>query len=69
MLLWHAGCEHKHDLEKGTLKMSQAGHTSRVLERVSINRTVATPAFVSSDFKVDEGEDFEGRYVRQWDII
>ena len=62
VLVWYAGCEYKHDLEKGTLKSPQAGHTQRVLERFSINRTAATPAFVSSGFKVDEGEDFEGRY-------
>ncbi|CAM9372171.1 unnamed protein product [Sphacelaria rigidula] len=61
-LVWYAGCEYKHDLEKSTLKLSQSVYAQRFLERFSIKRTAATPAFVSSDFEVDEGEDFEGRY-------
>ncbi|CAM9690706.1 unnamed protein product [Sphacelaria rigidula] len=42
--------------------MSQTAYTQRILERFSIKRTAATPAFVSSDFKLNEGEDFEGTY-------
>ena len=61
-LVWYAGCEYRHDLEKGTLKLSQPAYTQRILDRFSINRTATTPAFVSSDFKVDEGADFVGRY-------
>ncbi|CAN0077918.1 unnamed protein product, partial [Sphacelaria rigidula] len=50
-LVWYAGCKHKHDLEKGTLKLSQTAYTQRILERVLIKRTAATPAFVSSGSK------------------
>ncbi|CAN0066305.1 unnamed protein product [Sphacelaria rigidula] len=61
-LVWYAGCEYKHDLEKGALKLSQTAYTQRILERLSIKRTAETPAFVFSDFKVGQGENFEGRY-------
>ncbi|CAM9845102.1 unnamed protein product, partial [Sphacelaria rigidula] len=55
-LVLYAGCEYRHDLEKGTLKFSQAAYIQRILDR-----TAATPAYVSP-FKVDEGEGFRRRY-------
>ncbi|CAM9112214.1 unnamed protein product, partial [Sphacelaria rigidula] len=61
-LVLYAGCEYRHDLERGTLELSQTAYIQRILDRVSITRTAATPAYVSLSFKVDEGEDFRGRY-------
>ncbi|CAM9960129.1 unnamed protein product [Sphacelaria rigidula] len=61
-LVLYVGCELRHDLEKGTLKLSQPAYIQRVLDRFSITRTAATPAYVSPFFMVDEREDFGGRY-------
>ncbi|CAN0027044.1 unnamed protein product, partial [Sphacelaria rigidula] len=60
-LVLNAGCECRHDLEKGTLKLSQAAYIQRILDSFSATRTAATPAYVSPSFKIDKGEGFRGR--------
>ncbi|CAM9900879.1 unnamed protein product, partial [Sphacelaria rigidula] len=55
-LVLYAGCEHRHDLERGT------AYAQRIIEKFSTDKTIATPSHVSSSFKVEEGEDFKGRY-------
>ena len=67
-LVWYAGCEYRHDLEKGTLKLSQPAYIQRILDRFSINRTATTPAlFVLVSRSTTELISWGGT-VRRWDL-
>ncbi|CAM9968957.1 unnamed protein product [Sphacelaria rigidula] len=61
-LVLYPGCEYRHDLERGVLKLTQTAYVQRITEKISIDKTAATPSYVSSSFKVEEGEDYKGRY-------
>ncbi|CAM9865370.1 unnamed protein product [Sphacelaria rigidula] len=61
-LVLYAGYEHRHDLEKSTLKLSQTAYIQYILDGFSITRTAETSAHVSLYFKVDGRKDFRGRY-------
>ena len=61
-LVVYAGCVYRNDLEKGVLRLTQTAYVQRIIEKFSIDKTAATPSYVSSSLKVDEGVDYKGRY-------
>ncbi|CAN0035563.1 unnamed protein product [Sphacelaria rigidula] len=61
-LVLYLGCQYRHGLEKGVLKLTQTAYDQEIIKTFSIDKTAGTPAYVSSLFKVEEGKDYTGIY-------